>query len=204
MLFPFKILLKIASALVAVVVLYFVVTAVQVWHAGTQHSSSNADAMVVYGSAQYDGTPSPDLKARLDDALALFEAKRAPLIAVTGGKQKGDRFTEAQVSGNYLAAHGVPREDIIEGGGDDSYQNMQSVAPPLKARGVSTVLVVTDPFHEDRAMAITSTFGFTPLPAPASNSPLTGGRAFTYYLRETVAVGLGRIFGYGNLSKLSH
>jgi uncharacterized SAM-binding protein YcdF (DUF218 family) len=204
MLFPFKILLKIASALVGVVVLYFAVTAYQVWHTGNQQSSATADAMIVYGSAQYDGTPSPDLRARLDHALSLFEAKRAPVIAVTGGKQKGDRFTEAQVSATYLAARGVPRAVIIEGGGDDSYQNMQSVAPPLKARGVATLLVVTDPFHEDRAMAIASTFGFTPLCAPATNSPLTGGRAATYYLRETVAVGLGRIFGYGLLSNLAH
>lgn len=203
MLFPFKIAIKIASALVGVVVIYFVVTAFQVWHTGTEHSTSNADAMIVFGSAQYDGTPSPDLKARLDDALRLFDAHRAPIIAVTGGKKKGDQSTEAQVSGTYLAAHGVPRSAIIEGGGDDTYQNMSSVDPPLKARAVTTLLVVTDPFHEDRAMAITSTFGYTPLPAPASDSPLTGGRALSYYLRETVAVGLGRIFGYGTLSRLS-
>ena len=204
MLFPFKILMKLASALVAVAVLYFVVTGVQVWLTGRDHTTKNADAMAVFGSAQYDGTPSPDLRARLDSALSLYQQGRAPLIAVTGGKQKGDRFTEAQVSARYLAARGIPRSAIIEGGGDDTYQNMQSVAPPLVARGVTTLLVVTDPFHEDRAMAIATTFGFTPLPAPAAHSPLTGGRAATYYLRETVAVGLGRIFGYGNLSSLSH
>ena len=204
MLFPFKILLKLASVLVAAVVLYLVVTGVQVWLTGREHSSQNTDAMAVFGSAQYDGTPSPDLQARLDDALTLFRQGRAPIIAVTGGKREGDRFTEAQVSAGYLDARGVPRSAIIEGGGDDTFQNMQSVTPPLVARGVKTLLVVTDPFHEDRAMAIASTFGFTPLPAPATASPLTGGRAFTYYLRETLAVGLGRIVGYGNLSSLSH
>jgi uncharacterized SAM-binding protein YcdF (DUF218 family) len=203
MLLPFKLALKVASALVAVVVLYFVVTAVQVWHTGTERSTKDADAIVVCGSAEYNGTPSPDLAARLDEALSLFRAHRAPLVAVTGGRKRGDRYTEAEVSAAYLAARGVPASAIVQGSGDDTYQNMASIAPPLKARDVSSVLVVTDAFHEDRAMAIASTFGFAPLPAPAQHSPLSGGRALGNYLRETVAVGLGRILGYGTLSSLS-
>ena len=204
MLFPFKIALKVMAIALAIVVAYFGITLVQIWMTGRESSTNHADAIVVFGSAQYDGVPSLDLKARLDEALTLFHQGRAPLVAVTGGKLAGDVFSEAGVSAAYLIARGVPAAQIISGGGNDTYENVSSVADPLKARGVKTVLVVTDRFHEDRAMAICSTFGFSPSPAPTTNSPLTGGKAITYYLREMVAVGVGRIVGYGVLSNASH
>jgi len=204
MLFPLKIAIRIASLALAVVLAYLVVTGVQVWMTGQQHSTATADAIMVFGSAEYNGTPSPDLKGRLDEALALYKAGRAPIVAVTGGKQVGDAFTEAGVSATYLIEHGVPEPQIVVGGGSDTYENVSSVAQPLKARGVHTVLVVTDPFHEDRAMAMVSTFGFSPSPDPSTTSPLRGWGALSYYLKETVAVAAGRIVGYGVLSNASH
>ena len=62
------------------------------------------------------------------------------------------------------------------------------MATELRARGVTTLLVVTDPFHEDRAMAIAATFGFEPMPDPTPTSPITGWRTLPYVLKETVAV----------------
>ena len=204
MLFPFKLIFKIISATISLIVLYFAITLVQVWMTGRQHSSHGAQAIVVLGAAEYNGTPSPDLAARLNQAFVLYEAGRAPLIAVTGGKLPGDMFTEAGTSASYLRSKGVPAAAIITGSGSDTYQNIQSVSPTLKARGVSIVLVVTDPFHEDRSMAIASTFGFSPYPSPTSNSPIQGWAQLPYYLRETVAVGVGRITGYSFLSNERH
>ena len=204
MLFPIRWAIRIVSLLLAAILIYVAVTGVQVWMTSRQRSTSTADAILVLGSAEYNGTPSPDLRARLDEALALYQAGRAPVIAVTGGKLAGDRFTEAGVSAAYLAAHGVPASKIVVGGGSDTYENVSSVAPELKARGVKTLLVVTDPFHEDRAMAIAATFGFEPMPDPTPTSPITGWRTLPYFLKETVAVAAGRIVGYGTLSTASH
>lgn len=189
---------------VVIIAGYLGVTGVQVWLTSREQSTASADAILVMGSAEYDGTPSPDLDARLAQALALFAAKRAPLIAVTGGKEVGDTHTEAGVSAAWLEVRGVPAGDIIVGSGSDSYQNVASVAPSLKARGVVSLLVVTDPFHEDRAMAIASTFGFTPAPTPTEHSPLQGSGTLSYFLKETVAVAAGRIIGYGTLSNADH
>jgi uncharacterized SAM-binding protein YcdF (DUF218 family) len=202
--FIFKLALRAAALALAVVLAYLAVTGVQVWLTGRQRSSAKADAIVVFGSAEYDGVPSLDLKARLDEALSLYEAGRAPIVATTGGKLAGDTHTEAGVSAAYLQARGVPATALVVGGGSDTYKNVASVGPALKARGVSTVLVVTDPFHEDRAMAISSTFGFAPAPDPTTSSPLRGWGTLSYYLKETVAVAAGRIVGYGLLSNASH
>jgi uncharacterized SAM-binding protein YcdF (DUF218 family) len=204
MLFPIKLAIRVVSLLLAAIVIYVAVTGVQVWTTSHQRSTASADAILALGSAEYNGTPSPDLRARLDEALSLFHEGRAPVVAVTGGKLAGDRFTEAGVSAAYLVAHGVPASVIVVGGGADTYENVSSVAPGLKGRGVKTLLVVTDPFHEDRAMAIASTFGFEPMPDPTPTSPITGWRTLPYFLKETVAVAAGRIVGYGALSTASH
>jgi hypothetical protein len=50
---------------------------------------------MVMGAAQYNGVPSPDLQARLNEAVILFNKGYASLIVVTGGKEKGDLYTEA-------------------------------------------------------------------------------------------------------------
>ena len=68
------------------------------------------DAIVVLGAAQYNGRPSPVLRARLDHALALYREGYAPLIVVTGGVGRGDTTSEAIVGRRYLVAHGVPDE----------------------------------------------------------------------------------------------
>jgi vancomycin permeability regulator SanA len=78
----------------------------------------------VLGAAQYNGVPTPDLRARLDHAVSLWRANLAPLVVVTGGKEPGDTYTEASTGGRYLRANGVPPADIIlESTGRDSWQS---------------------------------------------------------------------------------
>lgn len=191
-----------AGLVLAGIVVYFVVTLVQVWLTSREYEPRPAQAIVVMGAAQYDGVPSPDLRARLDEALILYQEGYAPLVAVTGSKEKGDQFTEAGASATYLESKGVPAGDIIEGGGDDSWSNLTSVAAALRARGVRTVLMVTDPYHEDRSMAIASGLGFRPYPTPTHTSPITGLATVPYFLKEAVGVGLGRVIGFQNLHAL--
>ena len=74
--------------------------------------AAKAQAIIVLGAAQYDGVPSPVLKARLDHALELYRWKIAPIIVVTGGRQPGDRFTEATAGYDYLRDLGVPDSAI--------------------------------------------------------------------------------------------
>ncbi len=79
---------------------------------------------------------------------------------------------------------------------------MADAAPILLARHATTVLVTTDPFHEDRSMAISSSFGLTPSPTPTQTSPIKGWSTVPYFLKEAVGVGLGRIIGFNHLEWL--
>ena len=94
---------------------------------------------------------------------------------VTGSKKPGDKCTEAESGAMYLeAARACPSSDILEAGGDDSYENIADAQPALVAHGAKVVLVTTDPFHEDRSMAIASDLALTPSPTPTQTSPITG------------------------------
>ncbi len=194
---------RLARWMVAAVVVYLAVTAVQVWLTGRRYDPVTAGAIVVMGAAQYDGVPSPDLQARLDEASLLWHQGYAPTVVVTGSKQTGDAFTEAEASARYLeVTKHIPARDIVEVGGRNSWQNLALTAPVLEARGVTTALVVTDPFHEARCLAIASSLGLTPSPTPTRTSPIHGIATVPYYAKETAGVALGRIIGYDRLGSI--
>jgi uncharacterized SAM-binding protein YcdF (DUF218 family) len=197
---PIKLALRIASAVLSLMALYFVVTFIQIWLTGHEHSSAKAQAILVFGTTEDNGTPSQELQARLNQALLLYRDGRAPWIAVTGGNRPGDVYTEAGVSAAYLEQHGVAGSRILKGSGSDTWQNVSSVMPALKDHHIVSVITVTDPFHEYRAMAISSSQGLKPVPSPVPNSPTIKHSLWRYYLKETMDVGVGRIIGYGRLS----
>jgi uncharacterized SAM-binding protein YcdF (DUF218 family) len=149
------------------------------------------EAIVVLGAAQYDGRPTPVLQARLDEALAAYRAGVAPLIVVTGGRQEGDRFTEAESSRNYLVDRGVPeRVILLENEGHSSWESMQGAGRLLEERGVERILVVSDGFHLFRLKLMARHLGFTAFGAPATDSPIhrDSGLEFDYVLREAGGV----------------
>lgn len=197
-----RFVLRLVLLVVTVVLVYLAVTAVQVWLTGRRYEPRPAGAIVVMGAAQYNGVPSPDLASRLDEAKQLWRQGFAPAIMVTGSREPGDHYTEAEASARYLLDGGIPGRDIYESGGNDSWQNLSTAAPLVRARGDGTVLIVTDPFHEDRSLAIASSLGLTPYPTPTRTSPITGFSTIPYYAKETVGVALGRIVGFQRLSGL--
>jgi len=199
---PLRWALRIGALLLAAIVLYFGVTLVQVWLTSRQYNPRQAGAILVMGAAQYDCVPSPDLRARLDQALTLYHQGYAHLIMLTGSKQPGDACTEAESGAMYLEKKGVPSTAILEAGGNDSYENIQDAVPGLRAHDVRVVLVTTDPFHEDRSMAIASSFSLSPSPTPTQTSPITGWSTVPYFAKEAVGVGLGRVIGFNHLEWL--
>lgn len=194
---------KILVLLVLAAVVYYGVTLVQVWLTSRRYDPVHAQAIIVMGAAQYNGVPSPDLEARLNQALILYQQHYAPLIVCTGYKEPGDAYTEAETGKTYLESKGVPAAAILEAGGRDSWTNVAQAAAELKPLGDTDVLVVTDPFHEDRSMAIATDVGLTPHPAPTQTSPISGTALIPYFLKTAAGVAIGRIIGFKPLHRLA-
>ena len=148
-----------------------------------------ADAIVVFGAAQYNGTPSPVFKARLDHAIDLEDRGLAPVVITTGGSGGDPKFTEAGVGRDYLIQQGVAEEKILsEERSETTYQSVQAVAQMLRRRGAKTCLAVSDGFHLYRVKLMFSSQGITAYGSPAPASPIEADPTMRplHSLRETL------------------
>src|SRR5215207_8154666 len=124
------------GAFVLAVVLLVVSTATAIWWTARQDSRPTSDAIVVLGSAQYNGVPSSIFEARLEHALELYEEGVAPVVVTVGGKAAGDAFTEAEAGRDYLAQAGVPADGLLAvPEGVDTLESMRAVATSLTDHG---------------------------------------------------------------------
>jgi len=129
--------------------------------------------LVVFGAAEYNGTPSPVLKARLDHALELDEKSLAPLVITTGGPGGDPHFTEAGVARDYLIQQGVAAEKILaETRSRTTYESAQAVARLLRERRLSSCVVVSDGFHLYRIKLMFRSLGIIAYGSPAPASPI--------------------------------
>lgn len=156
-----------------------------------------ADSIVVLGAAQYDGKPSPVLRARLDHGISLWNNKMGKVLVFTGGKGYGDTTTEADVSRSYARKRGVPDTAILlENQGRTTRESMLAVAEMLEKRGIKTAILVSDPFHMLRLSIIGRRFGLTPYTSPTRTSPISPNseKRWRYILGESVKAPLAFLF----------
>lgn len=197
-----RLILRILSLLVVAAVLYVAVTFVQVYRASRHDGVRTVDAIIVLGAAQYDGRPSPVLQDRLDHALDLYERRLARVIVVTGGRQEGDRFTEATTGYNYLRDRGVPDAALLkEVGGRNSYESLHAAALFLGEQALTRVVLVTDGYHAYRVGEIAGSLGLSASVSP-TETRLSRGSELRQMVRETAAVAIGRIIGWNRLLRL--
>lgn len=197
---------RIVHAVLVVLLLvlgYFLVSFWQVWSTGRSDEARAVDAIVVMGAAQYDGRPSPQLAARLDHVVDLWNSGLAPVVIVTGGNQEGDRFTEASTSAAYLVERGVPASAIVQEDAGSSTHDSLARARALVDESVQTVLVVTDPYHALRSKLTAEEVGFSAYVSPAPGSVVGGATELRRELAEAAGVAVGRIIGFERLSGLT-
>jgi len=191
------------AVLVALLLGYYLITLWQVWSTGRSEQARPVDAIVVMGAAQYDGRPSPQLAARLDQVVEIWPDDNASLVVVTGGNQPGDRFTEAEASAAYLIERGIPESAILlENAGSDTIDSLERVAVILDERGLDTVLIVTDPYHALRSRMVAEEQGLTAYVSPTDTSVVTGTNSLTRHLKEAAVISVARVVGFSRLSGL--
>ena len=173
-------------------------TALAIWWNARQDSRPSSDAIVVLGTAQYNGVPSSFFEARLEHAIALYEDDVAPVIVTVGGKADGDQFTEAEAGRAYLADSGIPEDALLAvEEGVDTLESMRVVAAAFEERGWSPAVLVSDPWHAMRAERMAEDAGMEAESSPTRQGPAVQTRAtqFRYILRETAAYLLYRATG---------
>lgn len=161
----------------------------KVWSAAHNPTVRSADVIVVLGTAQLNGRPGEALKARLIEAQRIFELGLAPMIITVGAGAPGDRTTEAAAGKLWLQSHGVPAKHVtaIEEG-RDTLVSTKAYTALMKRGMVSDVIIVTDPFHCQRAMTMADAQGVVSTCSPVRTGPNTISKSgYRYLIREAVA-----------------
>lgn len=175
---------------VVAVIVAFIVLSLIVFNQARQDEAAPADAIVVLGTAQWNGRPSTTFQARLDHAYDLYNEGYADTVVLTGGVAPGDVYSEAEVGATYLRGLGVPAENLVTVPvGLDTRDSLVEAAEELKTREHERVILVSDPFHMFRVKRISGDLGLDPLTSPTSTSPIEQGSPseVQYIFREVFA-----------------
>jgi uncharacterized SAM-binding protein YcdF (DUF218 family) len=148
-------------------------TSFRIWEQGGRDEARKADAIVVLGAAQYNGTPSPLFEARLDHAVRLYKDGIAPVLIVTGGKGRPrDTTTEAEAARDYAIAHGVPASKIlVEDQSRTTLEQITTVGQMLRDKGLRSAVIVSDRTHMLRSLRIARDQGIEAYGSPTTTSP---------------------------------
>jgi uncharacterized SAM-binding protein YcdF (DUF218 family) len=160
---------------------------------GLRDEARAADAIIVLGAAQYQGKPSPVLRARLDHAIGLYHDSVAPTLILTGGFGVGDTISEAEVGRRYAVKAGVPRARIIvERAGLSTEQSMRTVARLMEGREMNSAVMVSDPFHMLRLRIVARRLGIRSFSSPTRTSPIREGseEEWKHLIRESLILPL--------------
>lgn len=162
-----------------------------------QDQAKPADAIAIFGAAEYDGRPSPVLRARLDHGLALYQRGLAPLVITLGG-QGDEKHTEGGVGHDYLLAHGVPEANIIaETLSSNTEQSSRRLAAIARANDLQHIVIVSDGTHLFRIHEICAREG---LDVYGSPRPQVGNMdtvlAFKRYVHEMLSYTAWRMHLY--------
>jgi uncharacterized SAM-binding protein YcdF (DUF218 family) len=188
--------LRLLVLAVVSVVAFLAITAVQVVRTASLEEIHRADAIVVFGAAEYSGRPSPVLRARLDHALDVFHRGVAPVVITTGGAAADPTFSEGGVGRDYLMRHGVPERSLIaETQGRDTAESALRVGVIMRANGLHSCVAVSDAYHVFRIRKLLEHEGVAPVyvaPRPDSR-PRTTWQREVAVLRESTSYLLWRV-----------
>ncbi|MBB5055438.1 uncharacterized SAM-binding protein YcdF (DUF218 family) [Granulicella aggregans] len=168
-------------------------------------SATHFDTLIVLGyPANPDGTPSPDERERVLEAVREYKDGVASSIIMTGGAAH-NRFVEAHVMAAFAVSQGIPAASITEERqAENTIQNIFYSSEIMRSHQWHTAEVISSSAHLGRAAMILQAFPNSHLdlafdwrthPAswPAEYSLIR--RAFTYSLEASRCLQI-RIFGF--------
>ena len=189
------ILLRLYALAVLAFAVYVASICSEIVHTASEEQIHSADAIVVFGAAEYSGHPSPVYRARLDHAFDLYKQGVAPAIITTGGSAADPSYSEGGVGHDYLLHRGVPDTALIaETQASDTAESAERVAVILRANHMRNVVAVSDAYHVFRIRKLLQHEGVQVYVAPRPDSrphSLWGG-AKRYCARPS-AISRGRL-----------
>lgn len=166
---------KALSLVLSIVVLTFGLLASRIYSFRNTSSNASADAAVVLGAAVWTSDVSPVFRERINHGIDLYRSGQVRKIIFTGGQGNPGEPTESSAARQYALEKGVPLADIlIEEKSHTTYENIFYAKQIADTHGLKKVLIVSDPLHMKRALAMASDVGFEAEPSPTPTTRYQG------------------------------
>lgn len=152
--------------------------AVRIYTYGNTVVDVKADAAIVLGAAVWGNEVSPVFRERINHAIGLYRAGKVRKIIFTGGQGNRDELTEAAEAREFAIKNGVPAQDIlIEERSHTTYENLVNAKLLADANGLKSVLIVSDPMHMKRGVAMAHDIGLEAYPSPTPTTRYQGWKS---------------------------
>src|SRR5215216_7274811 len=172
---PIRKIAKTVSVIFSVAVLAAGLLAWRIYSFGSASSNARADAAVVLGAAVWTREVSPVFRERINHAINLYQKGQVRKLIFTGGQGNPGEPTESSAARQYALESGVPASDIlIEEKSHNTYENILNAKQLADTHGIKRVLIVSDPLHMKRAMAMATDVGLTADPSPTPSTRYQG------------------------------
>jgi uncharacterized SAM-binding protein YcdF (DUF218 family) len=183
------------GALAAGLVIWLASICLGILHEASQQEIHSADAIVVFGAAEYSGRPSPVYRARLDHAFDLFQRGIAPVVITTGGAAADPSFNEGGVGHDYLMHRGIPDANLIaETQGSDTAQSAARIGVILRTNHMHSCVAVSDAYHVFRIRKLLEHEGIQVYVSPRPDSrPHSRWQRAEAVLREAISYMVWRV-----------
>jgi uncharacterized SAM-binding protein YcdF (DUF218 family) len=170
-----KKLAKTLSLIFSIAVLAAGLLSWRIYSFGSTSSSERADAAVVLGAAVWTAEVSPVFRERINHAINLYRTGQVRKVIFTGGQGNPGEPTESSAARDYALQSGLPVNDIlIEEKSHNTYQNILYAKQVADKNGINKVLIVSDPLHMKRAMAMATDMGLAAAPSPTPSTRYRG------------------------------
>jgi uncharacterized SAM-binding protein YcdF (DUF218 family) len=176
-----------------------VLVALNIYNYAQRDETAPADVAIVLGAGTRRETPSPVFRERIDHAINLYRNGTVHAIILTGGVGNGRTVADSEIARDYALEEGVPAEAIyIETSSETTLQNLQEARGIMQGQGFESALVVSDPLHLYRALAMAGDLGMNAHPSPTPTSRINSWWANLFFLvREVPLVMQYSLFGGG-------
>lgn len=175
--------MRIAAGIVAMVLAYTVYQGWSIHRFGFSDDGRHADCAIVLGAAAWHNKPSPVFKERINHAITLYQDRRVPRLILTGGFGDGAPFAESEVALKYCLDKGIPKSAIsIETTSQTTLENLVEARKLLDDGSPHTALVVSDPWHLKRAVAMARSLGIDASPSGTLSTRFESPKARLHFL----------------------
>ncbi len=179
-------------------IIWFVSLAFSIYRYSKHYSNRKSDVAIVLGAGSHKGEVSPLFRERLNNAFLLYDTGKVDYIIITGGFGKNETVSDSKAGRNYILSKGVLNKFIFtEEVSKFTQTNIINAKAIMMREKWNSALIVSDPLHMKRAIAISLKQGIHGKSCPTQTSMYKSWYTkFSFLCYETCYYTIDLILGH--------